>query len=165
MNRFVAIIASSIEWFLYIWPSRQSRKRCIQSKTSDYSLHRVRVEFGANATPTGSRWISNNHITRCHRQFELVGVSFVAVRGDGSRLPAGGLSPRDPRLSSLAEWERGAAKDRGTWGQYVAVCSVPNSPLTYNPFATLSNSVRGIFCLKKCVRSSLPLILFLHVYV
>ena len=33
-----------------------------------------RVEFGAIATPTGSRWMSNNYITRCHRQFRLVGV-------------------------------------------------------------------------------------------
>ena len=33
-----------------------------------------RVEFGADAKPTGSRWMSNNYITRCHRRFELVGV-------------------------------------------------------------------------------------------
>ena len=33
------------------------------------------VEFGADATPTRSRWMSNNYITRCHRQFELVGIS------------------------------------------------------------------------------------------
>ena len=34
-----------------------------------------RVEYGAIATPTWSRWTSNNYITRCHRRFELVGVS------------------------------------------------------------------------------------------
>ena len=33
-----------------------------------------RVEFGADATLTGSRWMSNNYITRCNRWFELVGV-------------------------------------------------------------------------------------------
>ena len=46
---------------------------------------------------------------------------------------------------------------------------VSNSPLTHNPFVTLSQPFR-IKCereifLKKCVRSSLLLILFPHVYV
>ncbi len=40
-----------------------------------------------------------------------------------------------------AERERSDAKDKGTGGQYVAVCSVSNSPLTHNPFATISNKV------------------------
>ena len=79
------------------------------------------------------------------------------------------MGPQDPRLSSPAERERSAAKDKGTGGQYVAVCSVSNSPLTHNPFVTLSQPFR-IKCeryifLKKCVRSSLLLILFPHVYV
>ena len=56
-------------------PSRQSRNWCIRSKISRYNLDRGRVEFGANAMPTGSRWVSNNYITRCHRQFESVGWS------------------------------------------------------------------------------------------
>ena len=69
------------------------------------------------------------------------------------------MDPQDPRLSSSAERERSAAKDKGTEGQYVAVCSVSNSPLTHNPFVTLSQPFR-IKCeryilLKKCVRSSL----------
>ena len=37
------------------------------------------VEFGAIATPTGSRWKSNNYITRCQSWNQLVGVR-VAVR-------------------------------------------------------------------------------------
>ena len=57
--------------------SRWKRNRCIWSKTSRYSLDRGRVELGANATFTGSRWMSNNYITRCHRQVQLVGVSQV----------------------------------------------------------------------------------------
>ena len=99
---------------------------------------------------------------------QLVGVR-VAVRGGENQLPAEGFGLQDPRLSSPAEWERSAAIVRGTWGQYVAVCSVSNSPLTHNPFTTLSQpfrikSVRYIF-LKKCVRSWLLLIMFPHVYV
>ena len=72
---------------------------------------------------------------------------------------------QDPRLSSSAERERSAAKDKGTGGQCVAVSSVSNSPLAHNPFVTLSRikCERYIF-LKKCVRSSLLLILFPHVY-
>ena len=69
------------------------------------------------------------------------------------------MGPQDPRLSRSAERERSAAKDRGIWGQYVAVCSVSNSPLTHNPFAALTQPLR-IKCeryifLKKCVCSSL----------
>ena len=71
---------------------------------------------------------------------QLVGVR-VAVRGSENQLPAEGLGPQDPRLSSATEWERSVAIVRGTWGQYVAVCSVSNSPLTHNPFTTLSHKV------------------------
>ena len=78
------------------------------------------------------------------------------------------MGPQEPRLSSQAERERSAAKDKGTGGQYVAVCSVSNSPLTHNPFTFWQpfpiKCERYIF-LKKCVHSSLLLILFLHVYV
>ena len=58
----------------------------------------------------------------------------VAVWSSKNQLPAEGLGPQDTRLSSPAEWERSAVIVRGTWGQYVAVCSVSNSPLTHNPF-------------------------------
>ena len=90
----------------------------------------------------------------------------VGVRGSENQLPAEGLGPQGLRLSSPAEWEISAAIVRGTWGQYVAVCSVSNSPLTHNPFATFSRikCERYIF-LKKCIRSSLLLIMFPHVYV
>ena len=71
----------------------------------------------------------------------------------------------DHLSSSPAEWERSAALVRGTWGQYVAVCSVSHSPLTHNTFATLSRikCERYIF-LKKCVHLSLLLIMFPHIY-
>ena len=69
------------------------------------------------------------------------------------------MGPQDPRLSSSAERERSTAKDKGTGGQYDAVCSVSNSPLTHNPFAILSQPFRikceSYIFLKNCVRSSL----------
>ena len=134
-------------------PSRQSRNWCIRSKISRYNLDRGRVKFGGNATLTGSRCMSNNYITRCHRQFEWVGVSCgwssSCISRQWEPAPSRGLGPQEPRLSSPAEWERSAAKDRGTWGQYVVVCSVSNSPLTHNPFATLSNKVWEVYFSKE----------------
>ena len=92
--------------------------------------------------PLGSRWVSNIYITRCNSWSQLVGV---AARGSENQLPAEGLGPQDPRLSSPAEWGSSSAKGRGTWGQYVAVCSVSNSPLTHNPFVTLSNKMWKVY--------------------
>ena len=109
------------------WPSRQLRNRSIRSKISC-----GRVEFSAIATSTGSRWVSNKYITRCHRRLELVGDR-IAVWGSENQLQTG------PRLSSQAEWERSAAIVRGTWGQYVAVCSVSNWPLTHNQYQPFRN--------------------------
>ena len=87
-----------------LWPNRQSRNRCIRSKISRYNLDCRRVEFGANATLTGSRWMSNNYITRCHRQFELVGVSCSwtssCSSGQWEPVPSRGLGPQDHRLDS-----------------------------------------------------------------
>ena len=115
-----------------------------------------------DVSPTGSRWMSNNYITPCHRQFKLVGVSVLEFE---LQFEAVRTSPQDPRLSSPAEGERSAAIVRGTWGQYVAVCSVSNSPLTHNPFATFRIKCERYIFLKNCVRSSLLLIMFLHIYV
>ena len=140
------------------------------------------VEFSADATPTGSRLMSNNYITRCQRRLELVGVRgrqslvrvAVSVRasvavGDKMPLwepaPERGLGPSGPGLSSPAEWGRSAAMVRGTWGQYVVVCSVSNSPLTHNQHQPFCNPFGRYIFLKKCVRSSLLLIMFPDVYV
>ena len=156
--------------FVTYWPSTQpSIKKEVHpvEDIEDITFTWGRVEIGAIATHT--KQVDVKQLYKPMPQAvrvswsQLVGVR-VAVRGSENQLP-----PEDPRLSSPAEWERSAAIVRGTWGQYVAVCSVSNSPLTHNSFATLSQPfrikcVRYIF-LKKCVRSSLLLILFPHVYV
>ena len=59
------------------------------------------------------------------------------------------MGPQDPRLSSPTERERSAAKDKGTGAQYVAVCSVSNSPLTHNPYATISDKVWEVYFSKE----------------
>ena len=115
-------------------PSRQSRNRCIRSTISRYNLDRWRVEFRAIATPTGSRWPSNNYITRWHNLSQLDGVR-VAVRGSENQLPAEGLWLRTPGWAAQKNEKRSAAIVRWTVAQYAAVCSVSNSHLTHNPFA------------------------------
>ena len=125
---------------------------------------------GLNSVLTGSRWVSNNYITGCHKRFQLVGVSCSSSSSCSSRqwepAPDRGLAAlSDPRLSSPAEWERRAAIVRGTWDQYIAVCSVSNSPITHNPFATLSGiKCERYFFLKKSVRSSFLCWLCFRIY-
>ena len=91
---------------------------------------------------------------------QTVGVSWSSRQWEPA--PDWGLvALSDPRLSSSAEWERSAAIVRGTWGQYVAVCSVSNSPLTHNPFA---NKVWEVYFSKE-VCSSIIIVMFPHIYV
>ena len=92
---------------------------------------------------------------------QLVGVR-VAVRGSENQLPAEGLGPQDPRLSSPAEWERSAEELGVNMLQSVPSPTHPSHITLSQPFRIKCE--RYIF-LKKCVRSSLLLILFLHVYV
>ena len=94
---------------------------------------------------------------------QLVGVQ-VAAQSSENQLPAEDLGPQDPWLSSSAEWERSTAKDRGTWGQYVAVCSVSNSPLTHNPFTTLSNKVWEVYFSKE-VSSFIIIVDYVSAYI
>ena len=63
----------------------------------------------------------------------------------------GAMGPQDLRLSSPAERERSAAKDKGTGSQYVAVCLRKgwNSPLIHNPFGTISNKVLEVYFSKE----------------
>ena len=76
------------------------------------------------------------------------------------------MGPQEPRLSSPAERERSAAKDKGTGGQYVAVCSVSNSPLIHNPFETISNKVWEVYFSKEvCSFVIIVLAMFPHIYV
>ena len=130
------------------------------------------VEFGAIAMPTRSRWASNNYITGCHRQLGLVGVSCSWGSSCSSRQwePAQdrGLGPSGPRLSSPAEWERTASIVRGTWGQYVAVCSFSNSLLTHTllqPFCNPFENKVWEVCFSKEVCSFIIIVDYVSVYI
>ena len=82
------------------WPLTEPSIKKQVHPVEDITLTCGRVEFGADATPTRSRWSSNNYITRCHRRLELVGVGwlefelqFEAVRTSSRQRACG---PQDP---------------------------------------------------------------------
>ena len=99
------------------WPSTQlSIKRCTCLNNKCIRSRYRGITFtlwtwlNSVQTPTESRWPSKNYITRCHRQFEFVGVRGrqSSVRGSefqslleircrsDSQLQTEGLGPQDP---------------------------------------------------------------------
>ena len=151
--------------YVTYWPSTELsikrftcvNNRRIQSKISGYHLDLWTGWIRCNCD-AHEKLVDVNQLYKSVQQ--TVGVSWSSVSWSSScssrqwePAPDRGFAARsDPRLSSTAEWERSAAIVRGTWGQYVAVCSVSNSPLTHNPFATLSkiNCERYIFSNEVC---------------
>ena len=144
-------------------------------------------------TPTGSRWVENNYITRCHRRLELVGVRgrvssvrvAVGVRVEVA-VPVGDkmwesvciLRAASPQWSPVEQPSK--MRKKCCYGQrnLGSICgSLSPSPTHFshitniNPFSTLSRikCERYIF-IKKCVRSfvrwksSLWFGFHLHVY-
>ena len=89
--RFFGLVLWLIKHCIFVtyWSSTQPSIGKQVHPVEDITLTCGRVEFGADATLTGSRWTTNNYITRCHRQFELVGVSCSWK----NHLPAEGLGP------------------------------------------------------------------------
>ena len=73
----------SIKRYTCINKQWNSGNRCIRSKISEYHLDLWSwLNSGQMRTPTGSRWRSNNYITRCHRRLESVGVWVAVPVGD-----------------------------------------------------------------------------------
>ena len=113
-------------------------------------------------TPTGSRWVSNNYITRCHRRFELVGVRVAVPVGDkmpawesACRLRASAL--RTP-VEQLNRMRKKCCYSQRNLGSICCRLSPSPTPLSHitniNPFATLSRiKCERYYFLKKCVRS------------
>ena len=108
-------------------------------------------------TPTGSRWSSNNYITRCHRRLELVSSISVPV-AVGDRMPAEwepapdrGLEPSATHgWAAQPRWERSTALvARRTLSQYVAVCLRLQFTSHIQPTSTLSNKVWEVYFYKE----------------
>ena len=88
-------------------------------------------------TPTGSRWTTDNYITRCYRWLGSVRFPVPVAVGVSGRQRA--LGPQWPTVEQpQSSWERSAAMVRRTLGQYVAVCPCPPTYLSHttniNPF-------------------------------
>ena len=155
-----------------LWPSRQSRNRCIRSKISRYDLDRGRVEFDAIAMPTESRCTSNNYITRCDRQFELVGVICSWSSSCSSRqwelAPSRGLGLSGPPVEQPSRMRKKCYYSQKNLGSIC--CSLFSLQLTShtqpfrNPFETLSNKVWEIYFSKE-VCSFVIIVMFPHIYV
>ena len=116
-------------------------------RIQQYNLDCGQVELGADATLTGSRWTSNNYITRCHGQVQLVWsqlLQFEAVRTSFQQRAG------TQWLSSPAERGRSAAKDGGTGGQYVAVFVQSPTHLSHINLSQLfSNKVWEVYFSKE----------------
>ena len=148
-------------------PAVRQETVCIRSEISRYNRDRGRVEFGAIATPTGSRWVSNNDITRCHRQFKLVGVSYLEFE---LQFEAGRTSCQQRAWALRTPVEQPSRIKKCCYNTEELVVNMLQSvsSQTHLSHATLSQpfrikSERYIFL--KCVRSSLLLVMFPHVYV
>ena len=133
-------------------PSRQSRNRCIRSKISrswpwtgwilcKCDAHRKQVVVKQLYNPVPQRvrvsW------SQLQLKFEL---PLETVR-TSSQQRAWAL--RTPGWAVQQNEKEVLLKTEKLWGQYVAVCSVSNSPLTHNPFATLSNKVWEVYFSKE----------------
>ena len=71
---------------------RNSGNRCIRSRMLEYHLDQwTWLNSVQMSTPTGSRWVSNNYIIRCHRRLESVGVQVAVPVGD--KMPEWGPAP------------------------------------------------------------------------
>ena len=136
--------------------------RCIRSKISGDNLDFLWVELGVDVTSTRSRLWYNP----VRQEVQLVGVRVLEIRCQReNQLQTEGLRPSGPWLSSPGERERSAAIARRAEVNMLQFCSVSNSPLTRNPFATLSNKVWEVYFSKElCPFVIIVLTMFLHAY-
>ena len=116
----------------------------------DIALTCGRVEFSADATQVGVKQLYNPvpqtvpvSWSQLQLKFKLL---FEAVR-TSSQQRAWAL--RTPSWAAQQNEKEVLLKTEELGGQYVAICSVSNSPLTHNPFATLSNKVWEIYFYKE----------------
>ena len=134
--------------------------RCIRSKISGDNLDCRRVELSTNVTLARSRWVSNYYITPATGSSDQLEKML-----EWEPCPRRGCPP-GPRLSSPGERERNAAVARRVGGQYVAICSVSDSPLTdntfRNPFQPFQIKWDVYFSKELCPLVFIVLNMFLH---
>ena len=126
---------------------RNSGNSCIRSKISEYHLdlwmwlNSVQIR-----THTESRWMSNNYITRCHRQLESVAVWVAVPVGDKmpewEPAPDRGLGPSGPTVEQRSRMRKKCCYGQKNLGSICGSLSPSPTHLSHttniNPFATLS---------------------------
>ena len=116
------------------WPSTQPSIEKLVHPVKDITLTCRRVEFGTDARPTRSRWMSNNYITRCHRRFELVVVSCCWSSSCSLRQwePASSrrLGPSRPPVEQPSRMRKKCCYSQRNWGSIS--CSLFSLQLTSN---------------------------------
>ena len=158
---------------------------CIRSKISEYHLHLLtRLNAVQMRTPTGSRWVSNNYITRCHRRFEWVQFEMqlefelqfqleIRCRSE-NQLQTWGLGPQDPGWAAQQNEEEVLQ-----WPDELGVnvwqpLSVSNSPHTHNQHQSFrdpfENKVWEVYFYKEVcsfvpLESSLLLTMFPRIFI
>ena len=113
-NSSCGILKNKYWMIVTYWPSTKLsikrctcvNNRCIRSKILGYHLD-LWTWLNSVQTLTGSRCMSNNYITRCHRRLESVGVQ-VAVSSSCSWSQ---LGTRCQRENQLADWGLAALSD------------------------------------------------------
>ena len=171
------------------WPSTEPsikrctsvNNRCIRSKILEYHLDLwTWLNSVQMHAPTGSRWASNNYITRCHKrlesvsQFESVRVQFqlqleIGCPWSENQLQTEGLGPQQSMVEQPSQDEEEVLlwSQEELWVDMWQSVPIPNSPFTHhqhqpfcNPFTTLLRikCERYIF-IKKCVRSFIEVII------
>ena len=143
-----------VTYWPFTEPSIKRRNRCTQSRISEYHLDLwTWLNLVQMHTPTGSRWVSNNYIIRCHRWLELVSSSRSV------RVPVGESCGQDAELRASNRQRARALSDpwlssptkmrkKGCYGReknFGSVCgSLSLSPThlshitNIDPFTTLS---------------------------
>ena len=110
--------------------------RCIRSKISGDNLDCRRVELSVKCDATGSRWMSNNYITRVQQEVRLVRDQSLESVFQFEEWELG-PSPRPPVEESRRTGKK-CCYYRKSWGSICcSLCSVSNSPLTHKAFVTL----------------------------
>ena len=128
-------------------------------------------------TPTGSRWMSNNYITRCQRRLGLVGVrgsQFKAVSSSsvGDKMlewepaPDRGLGPSGPTVERPSRMRKKCCYGQRNLGSICGSRSRSPNHLSHisniNLFATLSRiKCEKYIFIKKCVRSFIEVLTLL----
>ena len=112
-------------------------------------------------TPTGSRWTSNNYITRCHRRLESVPVPIAVGVSWG----------QDASVSSPARTRKKSDYGQKNFGSICSSLTPSPTHLSHTRNITLSRIKCGRYIfIKKCICSFigvriLCLSMFPHVYV